>query len=399
MASLKPVLRDFVKESGKSTIFIRISHEGKTRYIKTTYEIEPKFMNLDGTISGKYPGQAKLNLNINILLSEYNSILADIGNDIAYMDINSIVKRLHNNQGGSVDIIKYFAERIRVLQSEGRTSYADTYLATVKWMKEFAHKSNILFTEVNLDFLNRFERWLLIEGKKVNTVRIYLNAIKAVLNHARDNDIIKIDLAFLRKFRVKKEKRDHRNLVAADIKKLRALSLSPARERALDLWLLSYYMLGMNFKDLLYLTPGNIKKGRIEFLRFKTKHKKPIKQSVKFVPEAQEIINKYKGDKYLMRFMEEKTQNRKTPAYKDIVRDTNVLLRKICKSAELDVKLSTYYARGSVATIANNLGIPKDVISEILGHSFGNPETEGYIQRDYTRIDEAQIKIIQAISK
>jgi integrase len=356
-------------------------------------------MNLDGTISGKYPGQAKLNLNINILLSEYNSILADIGNDIAYMDINSIVKRLHNNQGGSVDIIKYFEERIRVLQSEGRTSYADTYLATVKWMKEFAHKSNILFTEVNLDFLNRLERWLLVEGKKVNTVRIYLNAIKAVLNHARDNDIIKIDLAFLRKFKVKKERRDHRNLVAADIKKLRALSLSPARERALDLWLLSYYLLGMNFKDLLYLTPGNIKKGRIEFLRFKTKHKKPIKQSVKFVPEAQEIINKYKGDKYLMRFMEEKTQNRKTPAYKDIVRDTNVLLRKICKSAELDVKLSTYYARGSVATIANNLGIPKDVISEILGHSFGNPETEGYIQRDYTRIDEAQIKIIQAISK
>ena len=405
MASLKPVLKNFVKESGKSTIFIRISHEGKTRYVKTIYEIEPKYMNIDGSISGKYPGQAKLNLNLNILMLEYNGILLDIGRDVFYMDINTIVNKLRRNNQGGEDIIKYFEGRIKTLRSEGRLSYAATYEATIGHLISFSGKKEILFKDINLDYFNRFERWLLRKGKKINTVRIYLNNIKAVLYHARDNDITKMDLSFFRKFKIKKEKADYRNLTAEEIKKLRSLTLSPARQRALDLWVLSFYLLGMNFKDMIYLTPAHIKKGRIEYLRFKTKAKKPIKQSIKLLPEALALFDKYKGEKYLLKFMEEKEEKeekntkRKTESYRDIVKDTNLLLRKICKSAEMDIRLTTYFARGSVATIANKLNIPKDIISEILGHSFGNPETEGYIQRDYTKIDEAQKLIIQAISQ
>jgi hypothetical protein len=63
----------------------------------------------------------------------------------------------------------------------------------------------------------------------------------------------------------------------------------------------------------------------------------------------------------------------------------------------MEIETSTYYARGSVATIANSIGVPKDTISEMLGHSFGNAETEGYIERNYTWIDKAQEEIIKAI--
>lgn len=402
MAKLKPVvLKNKLGTDGTTNIKIRLTHDGKSREIATPYYIDPKFMGSDGQISRKHPNQTKLNLNLNVLMLDYNSILADIGRDIVYMDINAIVKKLRRHQGTGESIIKYMNERIKTLQSEGRISYADTFKATIKWMKAFSGKDDILFKEINLDYFERLERWLLREEKKTNTVRIYLNCIKATLNHVVDNDILKLDLSFLRKFKVKKEITIKKNLDPSEIRKLIDQKLSPARRRALDLWLLSFYLLGINFKDLLLLTPKHVRDGRIHYLRYKTKNKAPIEMSVLIIPEAQAIFDKYMGDKYLLRFIEEKNNKRKSPPYKDITRDTNVLLKKICKQAGMkDIKLSTNFARHSVATIAYKLGIMESTISELLNHSAGqNKITETYIERDTKKIDEAQRLIIQTLKQ
>ncbi len=394
MASLKPVLKNyFVKESGKSTIFIRISHDGKTRYIKTPWEIESRFMNQDGTINGKYPGQAKLNLALYSLLSEYNGILDNIGKDIINIDINTLTNKLRRHQGSGEGFMKYIKERIKILRSEKRFSYAGTYEATIKHLKDFTNREEILFKEINLDFLNRFERHLATKGKRINTIRIYLNNIRTVFNHAIDNDIIKQELFPFRKFKVKEEMTMKRNLDVEEIKKLLSQNLSLPRQRALDLFMLSFYLLGINFKDLLFLTPENLFKGRIEYIRAKT----GTKLSVKMQPEALRIIDKYKGEKYLLRFMDYQNPKRKTVAYMDVVKETNKLLKKICKKAEMDIPLSTYYARHSIATLAYNMGIQESTISEILGHKYGSRMTNIYIERDTKRIDEAQRMIIDSL--
>jgi adenylate kinase family enzyme len=60
----------------------------------TIYNIEPRFMNQDGTISDKYPSQLKLNIALYALLSEHNGFLESIGTNIRYTDINTLVKKL-----------------------------------------------------------------------------------------------------------------------------------------------------------------------------------------------------------------------------------------------------------------------------------------------------------------
>lgn len=392
MASLKPMLRN-EKETGKSTIFIRISHDGKTRYIKTSWEIETKYMNPNGTINTRHPDSSQMNLNLNLLTAEYNSVIQSIGKEIIFMDINTIVAKLKRHQENGESIIKYFNERIETLYSENRDSYADTYKATVKWLKEYSGKDEVLFKEINLDFLTKFEKYLKKAGKKVNTIRIYLNNIRAVFNHAIDNDIIKIELFPFRKFKVDQEETDYRNLTVLEIKKLLIGPYTIAQQKAVHIWLLSFYLIGMNLKDLLYLTKDNIKKGRIIYKRFKTRKKVKEKLSVKITPEALHIIELYKGNKYLLDLLDE---NDSYTHFKTVTWNINARL-KLAGASHGIKEVTTYYARHSWATIASGLNIPQETISRALGHTYGSKTTGIYIDYDIDKVDKANRSLIDLI--
>lgn len=394
MANLKAVVRkDYIKQDLKVNIKIRISHDGKVRYIKTPWSIEPRFMDITGSINSKYPGQAKLNLAINLLLAEYNGILDEIGKDIIFMDINTITSKLKRQQG-TKGVVSYFNQRVAMLESEKRYNTADIYKGTIEKLKDFTGKDEIQFKEINLDFLNRFEPWLKSEGKKINSIKTYFNSIRSIFNHAIDSDFIKQELYPFRKFKIKGERTRKRNLKTEDFKTLLSLKLTPIRQQALDLFMLSFYILGINFKDMLLLTPQNVSEGRIHYVRAKTKGKKPDEMSIKLVPEALAIINKYKGEKYLLRFLDS-SKYRKPESI--IIIGTNAQLKKICTQVGLDIPLSTYYARHSLASIAYRLNIQESTISEMLGHSSQNKMTNVYIERDTSKIDKAQRLIIDSL--
>lgn len=53
-----------------------------------------------------------------------------------------------------------------------------------------------------------------------------------------------------------------------------------------------------------------------------------------------------------------------------------------------------YWARHSWATIAYSIGIPKDIISQALGHSFGVAITDVYIDYDNEKVDESNRRVL-----
>ena len=61
MASLKPVVRiSQTKLDHKCNIKIRVSHDRRVGYLRTPWDIDPNFMEKNGTISAKYPGAINL---------------------------------------------------------------------------------------------------------------------------------------------------------------------------------------------------------------------------------------------------------------------------------------------------------------------------------------------------
>lgn len=104
--------------------------------------------------------------------------------------------------------------------------------------------------------------------------------------------------------------------------------------------------------------------------------------SILLHPEALRIIEKYKGEKKLLRFSEH---------FKNVDVATVMINKKLAK---VRPGLTTYYARHTWASIAFNIGIQKDVVSLALGHSFGVRVTDTYINTDLSRVDEANRMVI-----
>lgn len=161
--------------------------------------------------------------------------------------------------------------------------------------------------------------------------------------------------------------------------------------------MLIFYLIGINIEDLLYLTEDNVVRGRIEYYR----HKTGKLFSVKMEPEAKAIINKYRGDKYLLNIMEERRNYTSFTAamdraLKEIGEVKKSRQKKIRKP--LFPSLSSYWARHSWATIGAELDIPKETLSAGLGHEVGSSITSIYIKFDRKKVDEANRRIIDYVN-
>jgi len=172
-------------------------------------------------------------------------------------------------------------------------------------------------------------------------------------------------------------------------KKIRDCSPESKRGRiAKDCFMLSFYLLGMNSVDL--YNGVEVIDGRITYERAKTRtrRKDNAEISVKVEPEALELLKKYmENDKTQFHSLYSNALN--------FNKAINIGLKEISKHTGIS-NLMFYAARHSWATIAvNDLGIDKYVVHQALNHSDETMKvTDMYIKKDWTRIDEANRKIL-----
>lgn len=179
---------------------------------------------------------------------------------------------------------------------------------------------------------------------------------------------------------------------------LRDYGCEEHQKRYRDIFMLMFYLIGINAKDLLHAKPSDVYNGRLEYRRAKTGRL----YSILIQPEAAEIIRRYKGKGYLLNIMDEYGN------YKDFLHRMNDSLRKIGSVERkgrggkktvtpLFPELSSYWARHTWATIAASLDIPKETISAALGHEIGSAVTSIYIDFDQKKVDEANRKVLDAL--
>lgn len=237
---------------------------------------------------------------------------------------------------------------------------------------------SLTFDNITYDFLNEFDVYLAGIHKQ-NTITCYFRYLFTVLNRAyEDGKLENNDYHKIKHRLVRTRKR------SLDVDDLRTI-LNTKGNFGAEVFSLIFYLIGINYKDLHYLKHSDVKNGRVLYDRAKTNRQ----YSIKIEPEAQSIIDKYQGEDYLLNFYTLKKK------YESVNMYVNELLENI--EINGDDKVTTYYARHTWATIAHSIGIPKDVISMSLGHSFGVRVTDTYIDFDSDLIDEANRKVIDYV--
>ena len=161
-------------------------------------------------------------------------------------------------------------------------------------------------------------------------------------------------------------------------------------EFARDVFMISFYLIGMNTVDL--YNCKIIGNGRIEYNRTKTEGKRKDRAfiSIKIQDELKPFVEKYRGKHTVFDFSERYANAG------NFNKHVNVALNRIGKELKLPMSLTTYYARHSWATIArNDCRISKDDVHMAMNHSDSLMKvTDIYIAKDWSIIDDANRKVI-----
>jgi len=248
------------------------------------------------------------------------------------------------------------------------------YERTFHYLKKYSEdkRKNVDFNDIDLEFYRSWIEFMEKQGlalntigKKVQTLKIFLNAAALEPDKYRINPIYKSG-----KFKSLKEESDTIYLDESELDKLFKLDLSktPGQERVRDQFLIAAWT-GCRFGDLDQVTKDNIKDGIIQVIQTKTGTRVPIPMH----PIVKVILEKY--DYSFPNLIENQPFNRSlkevakkakinTAVHKGITKGG----KRISEKYEKWQLISSHAARRSFATNLYKSGFPSISIMKITGH-------------------------------
>lgn len=382
------------KKDGTCPVKINITRNRKVFYINTGfYCIVENWVG--NQFSNAEPNHRAKNVRLRDMMNKVEKVIFEL--DEAGKENHTTDKQLKNLIesklfGTDPSKITFLECMDKFIATKTREGTIKVYVHTFNKVKEFDEGAT--FNTINKDWLIDFENWLIRSGCKINTISIHLRNIRAVFNYAIDNEYT--TLYPFRRFKIKKEETAKRSLSVEELRKLRDCGVEEYQEKYRDMFMLMFYLMGINAVDLFSLPP--LKGDKIIYHRAKTNKL----YEVKVEPEALAIIEKYKGKDYMLNVLDGYKD------YHDFLHWMNVGLKKIGKLERVGrggkkvidsyfPEISSYWARHTWATIAAELDIPKETIAAALGHS-SNSVTDIYIKFDKRKIDEANREVIDFVS-
>ncbi len=398
MATFKAIIKKGNKRAdGTWNVVIRFTHNSKVRFIPTTMYVTKK----DITASFKIKNANILD-RCNDIIKEYRDRLSELSLEFNDIDIDTIVSYIRQKkENKGVSFTNFAAKWIEESTIKGIKNYKTALNA----LCTFVGRDNILCEEINVKTMKAFENAL---KDRPRAQSLYPNCIKTIFNAAKeyyndeDNDIIRIKHSLDKYKPVEQNIAEKRALDVETIRRIFALPYdnikvkgkSSRHDLALDCFRLSFCLMGMNSADLFNAT--EIDGNTIVYDRMKTKDRRRDKAEiqVKITDYIKPLVEKYKGKERVFNFSERFT------TMDSFNRAINIGLKEIGKEIGIE-RLQFYAARHSMATIAvNDVGISKYIVNDMLNHTDQSLRiTELYIKKDFSHINEANVKLLDYILK
>lgn len=283
---------------------------------------------------------------------------------------NTSSLNLHNNVE---ECFKYY---VRMLKEQGRLRYAGMYEVSHNSFIKFNNGSlELPFNDIDVVWLKKYEAWMLKQGLAINTIGTRVRHLRAVFNMAIEHHVIDKECYPFNSYKVSKmsQSTSKRAITKADIQKILAYKPKTDMERlALALFSFSYFTAGINFIDMAQLKQENIVDGKLCYTRAKTKKQIiiPLQDEAKEIISLFSVDSTSKSDFIFPIFSAyHNSEVQKANRLHKVLAKVNRALKQIGKELELPIKLTTYVARHSFATVLKRAGVSTSLISESLGHS------------------------------
>lgn len=375
-------------------VFFAITFKYKRFYIYTGLQTTEKF---SGMIFPKSDKSAKAKT------ARLASLYADVENYVLSHP-NDTVEELKDhlkeviNGAKKSDTSSFVCYIRKIAETKGRYNTQRNYERVARAIE--IYDKDCTFESVDKKWIVSYIDHERRKGRKDNGIQTDIQILKFVFNRAIEDEIT--DKFPFRGVSVKKEQTKKRCLSLEQLRAIRDFKLTGKKAMYRDCFMLSFYLIGINISDLLFLPKTALKNGRIIYKRNKTGKLYDIKVE----QEAMEIIARHKSRKKdrLLSFLEEGDATITNTFANNLTRHLRTIGEKERHSYYVTVHpieegITSYWSRHTWATMASELDIPMEVIGRSLGHSlWDNAVTSTYIKYDTKKIDEANRKVIDYLN-
>lgn len=366
MATIKLALLKHTKaKDGSYKIRIAIGHRSETHYIVTKYKVNSPSEFVDGTVV-RIPESHQMNIELRKLLNDYEQRLDSISDPNAYtcQQLRDILKNM-KPKTTSATFTQVSQEYQSELIKDGQQSYASLLSGALTKFTIFFN-GDIFLSEINTTTISEFERWLKRSGASQAYSGMILSMTRTIINRAIRQQLVSYQI---HPFLYWKRPADREREIDITVEEMRLIRDSKPKLRkhliARDIFMLSYYLGGINLIDLLAIDFR--KTSIIEYERHKSRNTKTSDNRISFTiqPEAQELICRW--------------MNRQTGhldfgykySYKNFLRYITRSIKSLAESLNIaDYKKVCYYtARKSFVQHGFDLGISLEVLEYCVGQS------------------------------
>lgn len=308
--------------------------------------------------------------------------------------------------GACFDLSSYMAIVIEQLKRDRKFPAAHGYLCALHSFQRFSGGRDVplpmneVFTH---ERLKAYEEWLLVQQRlELNTVSGYMRSLRAVYNRWLPPGTAGHDPKMFDNVYTKVVSRTKRALGKDQMERLMEADsscLSHEQQAVLAYFLLMFMLRGMPFIDLAHLRKSNIRNGELIYHRHKTRKQ----LSMEIPPYALRLIEQYctPDSDYLFPILRKDLHGgwEEYQCYQEALRRYNRLLKQVVMRFLPGVRVSSYTARHTWATLAYHMGIPVGAISQSLGHS-SIRVTEVYLKPfENKQLDETNRQVLASVKK
>lgn len=253
---------------------IRVCKDRKTRYVSIGLSIQEQHWDFKkNQPKPNCPNREQLEKLIANKISEIRAQIVEFKASDKEFTATSLVQKVSNSRQ-SISVGELFQEHIGYLMEMKRTGYMLSIKQTFNSLEAFNSSLDIPFSDIDISWLRRYETWLRKQGKSENTIGIRFRNLRMIYNLAIEKGIAKEENYPFSSYKVSKL---HKATAKRAIhkKEIKAIINYPVNDKdfytrlAISLFSFSYFMGGINFVDMAYLTPKNIIGGRLIYRRRK----------------------------------------------------------------------------------------------------------------------------------
>lgn len=400
MTTLKATVKK-PRSDGFYTVYIRVTHQRSTSYMKTDKIIAPSHITSKGELTDPV-----VNEYCATLIRGYTDRLNRV--DTSHWNIKEIVEYLQKSNE-EVYFSDYAKAYIFKMEQNGHARNAKNYRLAVNHLERYLGTTRVLFSHLTSTVLNL---WIENLSKTSRAKEMYPTCVRQIFKRAlielndEERGVFRIKFNPWNKVQIPKSDTTVQRAISAEacreffnrpLPKTKMLSSLPELGR--DVALLSLCIGGINTVDLYNLKKKDYNNGVIGYKRAKTKNSRNDEayMEMRIEPFIQPTFDSYlsdEDDEYLFTFHQRYSNTDSFNA------NVNIGIRKICE--DMGMAKEDYYCyytfRHTWGTIAqNDCDANLYEVAFGMNHSHGMKITRGYVKLDFTPAWELNAKVIDFI--